>query len=266
MILFTRYYDQPMIMKRAIDLALPRKITHRVALFYVHGGGWCGGSRDQYHYHLSHFAGKGFLCASAGYRLAPQVSFSEQMADVITGYDMFLSYIKESRSDIRAVIAAGSSAGAHLASLLSLTRPEYFAREAKLRNPWVRPAACVAICAPGTVQYVPKMNEGIKSALEKILRAKCVAGSKVFTDVSPITHVDRQSPDFLFILAKDDPLFPHRDVRAMAKKLRANGKRAEMSVYPAEHGFFYQLSAPVQKKALAVMERFVASVEKQSRG
>ncbi|MFD0960472.1 alpha/beta hydrolase [Paenibacillus chungangensis] len=118
--LLTLYYDEPIVLKRAVDIALPDQLQQDTALFYIHGGGWGGGARDIFHYQLEYFSQQGFLCASAGYRLAPAAKMNEQLTDASAGYQRFWQYIHEQELPIRQVIVIGSSAGAHLAALLCL--------------------------------------------------------------------------------------------------------------------------------------------------
>ena len=43
------YLDSPLQPGRVFDLFLPETATRDTALFFVHGGGWCAGSRTAYH-------------------------------------------------------------------------------------------------------------------------------------------------------------------------------------------------------------------------
>lgn len=255
--LFTRYYDTNLILKRALDIAYPGQLNQETALFYIHGGGWSGGARDIYHEHLQHFSRQGYLCASAGYRLAPGANINQQMEDVFTGYDLFQQYIREHELDIRHIIVLGSSAGAHLASLLALTEPETFAPKLKLNLKWTRPSACVAINGPASLEHV---TEEIRPSVEKVMGTTYKEAPELFRKASPDHHVDEYSPDFLFILAGLEKFFPHKYVYEMSEKLKQFGHRAEVMLFPeAEHGFFYLLRSELQLKALPVLEQFVKS-------
>ena len=62
------YLDSPLQPGRVFDLFLPETATRDTALFFVHGGGWCAGSRTAYHAIMEHCCGLGYLCASTDYR------------------------------------------------------------------------------------------------------------------------------------------------------------------------------------------------------
>lgn len=258
--LITRYYDEDIVLKRAVDIVCPTQVTRRVALFYIHGGGWRAGARDGFHRHLYYFSRKGYVCASAGYRLAPNVHFTEQMGDVATGYDRFLAYIRERELEVDRVIVLGSSAGAHLASMLALTGPAVWNRGIEPTVPWLRPIACVSINGPATLEKWEPMHEGIKRDIENMLGITYEEESPLFRDASPMAYAEGEAADFLFILAGKEKFFPHSFIYEMSEKLQQLSKRSEVVLFPeAEHGFFYGVGSPLQQEALTVLEPFLES-------
>ncbi|GAA3412282.1 alpha/beta hydrolase [Paenibacillus hodogayensis] len=257
--LVTRYYDTDIVLKRAVDIARPETIDRRTALFYIHGGGWHAGARDSFHSHLQHFSRKGYVCASAGYRLSPGAKMADQMRDLVAGYETFLAYIRETGLNIDHVVVLGSSAGAHLASLLALTSPSEWTGGTNPQN-WLKPSACVSINGPGTLEQWEPMHEGIKQDIE--LAAGTVYGQNpsLFRQLSPIARVDANASDFLFLIVGKEQFFPHSFIYEMSDKLKGYGKRSEVRLFPdAEHGFFYGVNNPQQREALTVLEPFLAS-------
>jgi acetyl esterase/lipase len=256
-----RYYDEKIVWKRALDIAIPKDKPHKTAIFYIHGGGWSAGAREHFHYHLEYFSGMGYLCASAGYRLVPSVGLMEQLSDVISGYDRFVSYIREKKYSIDRIIVVGSSAGALLGSLLCLTDPDHFNGGIDLTTEWMKPVACVSINGPGTLEKWPDMDEEAKKLIEDALGASYDDyDADLFKSVSPISHVGGDSPDFLFIIVGLEKVFPHEYIYKMAEKLKSYKKRAEVILFPeARHGFFYELKTEEQKQALNRLEQFISS-------
>lgn len=245
-----RYYDRPIQWKRALDIACPEQLSSKTALFYVHGGGWSQGAREQFHHHLEYFSQRGYLCTSAGYRLVPAVAWHEQFADVADGYDQFAALIQESKYEISQVIVIGSSAGAHLASMLALS-PD-------LHSPNLPIAACVSINGPATLEPQQDMNAVIKALIEAAFRTTYEEHPEVFLQASPLQHIGEHAPDFLFLLAGNEMYFPHEASYRMVERLRSYGKRAEAVCIPdAPHGFFYQLTSPEQQLALKYLEQFI---------
>ena len=267
MILYTRYYDKEVILKRAIDIALPETVNFHTALYYVHGGGWAAGSRDLFHTHLQYFSRKGYLCASAGYRLTPTVQLPDQIGDVFTGYEMFLSFIREQELDIQNLVVLGSSAGAHLASLLALTHPDDWIENRELRQrsqpenrqtQWRQPVACVPFNGPGTLEQWDDMNPVIKNDIERLIGAKYEEETVPFRNASPLAHVHAGAPDFLFLIVGKEDCFPHASIYEMDAKLKQAGNHSKVILFPeAEHGFFYDVKTEHQQQALAVLEPFI---------
>lgn len=257
----TRYYDEDIVLRRAIDIACPDTVNRRTALFYVHGGGWHAGARDLFHLHLQHFARQGYVCASAGYRLAPEVRLSGQMGDLIDGYASFVEYVRGRWATIDRFVVLGSSAGAHLAALLALTSPTEWTRGSG-PGMWRKPAACVSINGPGTLERWEPMNADIKKSIESALGVAYGEDDARFRQASPLARVDRHAADFLFLIAGKEPYFPHSFVYGMSEKLKRFGKRSDVTLFPeAEHGFFYDVASPLQREALAVLEAFLAVYE-----
>ena len=59
------HLDSPLAARTRIQ---PEAASRNTALFFVHGGGWCAGSRTAYHAIMEHCCGLGYLCASTDYR------------------------------------------------------------------------------------------------------------------------------------------------------------------------------------------------------
>lgn len=256
--LYTKYYDENLVLKRAVDIALPKRLSRRTALFYVHGGGWSAGARDIFHEHLQYFSRRGYVCASAGYRLAPSVRLAEQMKDVIAGYDTFIADIRARELPVDRIVVLGSSAGAHLVSLLALTGPDQWNGGAGLRGPWLKPAACVSINGPGTMEQWDDMNADIRKSIEEVIGAAYGEETEAFRKASPMTYVDENAPDFLFLIVGKEEYFPHAYVYEMSGKLQKHGKHADVVLFPeAEHGFFYGVDSEHQQEALKVLEPFL---------
>ena len=88
-------------------------------LVYLHGGGFRSGSRRREgRALLNRMAAAGWVCVSAGYRLAPEVTLLDQVADVAR----VVAWVRRDGpaygADPTRVVLAGSSAGAALASAL----------------------------------------------------------------------------------------------------------------------------------------------------
>ncbi len=256
--LCTVYLDHPLQLKRALDVAEPSGEAKSTILFYVHGGGWSAGSRDSFHHHLEHFSGQGYWCASVGYRLAPNAKWKDQLVDIMEGYDRFIRLLADKQVRYNKVIVVGSSAGAHLGSLLALMRPDQVEAEVKLTGEWRKPDACVSINGPGTLVEWPDMNETIRESIEKVIGARYEDKSGDFQKASPDYYVHNGCPNFLFFNVENEKYFPHDLVQRMSDQIREAGSESKVIFCEgADHGFFYGISNPLQLKALGQLEDYI---------
>ena len=88
----------------------------------LHGGGYFNGSKNREGRALLHrLAGHGWVCVSATYRLRPAAGFPDHLVDAKQAIAWVRRHGHEYGADPASLVVAGSSAGAHLASLAALT-------------------------------------------------------------------------------------------------------------------------------------------------
>lgn len=90
-------------------------------LVYLHGGGYFSGGKHREGRALLHrLAAQGWVCISATYRLRPSAGFEDHLADARQALAWARAHAGEYGGEPGRVVMAGSSAGAHLTSLLAL--------------------------------------------------------------------------------------------------------------------------------------------------
>ncbi len=104
-----------------IDVYRPRGQAARApVLLYLHGGGFQTGSKVLGGLPLlHHLAARGWVCASANYRL--RTSYANSLADARQALAWIREHAEELGADPARVVVAGGSAGAHLATTIALT-------------------------------------------------------------------------------------------------------------------------------------------------
>ncbi|NOZ71689.1 MAG: alpha/beta hydrolase [Chloroflexi bacterium] len=136
-------------------------LSDRPVVFFVHGGGWTNGYRDQYAFVAQSFTGvKGWVTVVIDYRLtSDQVFIADQycpdvvtcnqpdsidhrtkaawypdnIEDVAAALQWTLDHIADNGGDPGQIVVFGHSAGGHLASLLA-THDDYASLRAKIRG------------------------------------------------------------------------------------------------------------------------------------
>lgn len=109
--------------RQRLDLYARRSGSGGPVLVYFHGGGYFSGGRHREARALLHrLARQGWVCISAGYRLRPAAGFEEHLADARASLTWAHRHAADHGGDTGRLVLAGSSAGAHLSSLLALTQ------------------------------------------------------------------------------------------------------------------------------------------------
>ena len=108
----------------------PKKPVPGIIMF--HGGGWGGGTRDQFRYLCHYFSTRGPVAATVTYKLAPKARTEKAkstesrkrvcITDAKSAIRWYKQNAKELGIDPRKIVAGGGSAGGHI-SLLATTTP-----------------------------------------------------------------------------------------------------------------------------------------------
>jgi arylformamidase len=98
--------------------APPAGVPARAVVAFVHGGFWQEGSKDFGGFPGPTLAAAGIIYAALGYRLAPEASLTEIVADIRLALERLSEVAQGLGIGQRGIIVAGHSAGAHLAASL----------------------------------------------------------------------------------------------------------------------------------------------------
>ncbi|RMG93719.1 MAG: hypothetical protein D6705_18210 [Deltaproteobacteria bacterium] len=139
--------DGPCVL--ALDVYRPRTRSGLVpTVLYLHGGGFRILSKDSHWMMGIAFARRGFATFVVDYRLAPRHRYPAAVDDAAAAYAWVVRHAERYGGDPRRLVVAGESAGANLATVLTLAacyeRPETIAR--RVWDTGVRPVATIAAC------------------------------------------------------------------------------------------------------------------------
>ena len=95
----------------ALDVFSPAADRHSPLVILIHGGGWIGGDRNQYHQSCVELANQGFAAATVGYRLLADANLDEIAYDVLRGMAYLSKHGSELGIDASRAVTLGSSAG-----------------------------------------------------------------------------------------------------------------------------------------------------------
>jgi acetyl esterase/lipase len=255
---FMSYYlDSPLVSGRAFDVFEPEGTPRDTAVFFIHGGGWTGGTRVHYHKIMEALNRRGYLTASTDYRLGG-VTALDQLRDVREAYDRFITLLKQGNRPLK-VVVYGGSAGAHLASLLLCAEPGECGEKCELENPWVKPAGGILQATPDNFLHKEWMMPQFWAKMQSVAGVPFEKDPQVYERLSLSRYIRPDNPPLFFIEAELEHLFPSEYTLEFARKHRTWGIPSHWKVYEKmEHGFFYEL---VRKAQLEAFEDICAFLE-----
>jgi len=167
-------------------------------LIHLHGGGFRGGRKSfESRPLLLRFAGLGWVCISANYRLRPAARFPDFVVDAKRVIAWARAHAAEYGGDPERVVIAGSSAGAHLAATAALTAND------PVFQPGFEDADTTVSACIGMYGYYGAVD-----------RARTALPS------SPRDYVHPGAPPFLIAHGTQDTLVPSAGARMLADSLR----------------------------------------------
>jgi acetyl esterase/lipase len=217
----------------------------RPGVVFFFGGGWANGDVKQFAEQAEHLARRGMVAARADYRVKSRQGVSPEacVEDAKSAVRWLRAHAKEQGIDPGRIVAAGGSAGGHIAACTAFTPG--------LDAPGEDPA--VSSKPDALVLFNPVLRfQGVSKLMERI-----GGDAELAEAISPVLHVAKGAPPTLILFGTDDPLAPMGD--EYVARAKAAGAVAEL--FTAEgvgHGFF---NRPAWKaKTTARMDAFLTSI------
>lgn len=258
------FFDTPVIGDRVADIFIPENVTQDTALFFIHGGAWRAGSRAVHYIIIEEFLRRGFICGNTDYRLGGVNAF-DQIFDIRCGYDLLVSKLKELGRPLN-ILTHGSSAGAHLCAMMSLTSPGECGEPTefkgyRLQNEWVRPAGIAIQATPVTFEPWEDIFPHIWTAMQDIAGVPYEKDPEAYKRLSPCTYIHADNPPVFFMEAECEHMFPGSMTKEFVDRHQAMGIKSRWKEYPrVEHGFFYDLTRWQQREAFDDVIEFIAEL------
>lgn len=115
-------YTNPDDQHLQLNLARPAQIEGRApAILCIHGGGFRAGKREGWDERCRKLAERGYVAATATYRLAPKYQFPAAIYDVKAAVRWLRANADKYRIDPERIGVVGDSAGGHLVQFLGVT-------------------------------------------------------------------------------------------------------------------------------------------------
>ncbi len=217
----------------------------RPAIVFFFGGGWTNGKIAQFEPQAKYLASRGMVAARADYRVKSRHNVTPEQC--VEDAKSAVRWLRQNATrlgiDPERIVAAGGSAGGHIAACTAL-------------GDGVEPAGedlSISSKPNALVLFNPVLRfAGIPQLVERVGNDEDL-GKKI----SLILHLAKDSPPTLIFFGTNDKLITHGE--EFVKRAKELGHRAEMSTAKEQgHGFFNR--SPWQERTLIQVDEFLTSL------
>jgi len=195
-------------------------------IVFFYGGGWNGGSLDQFRDQAGYFASRGMVTVLADYRVKSRHGTTpyESVKDAKSA----IRFLKKNSSglsiDTNKMVVSGGSAGGHLAAAVALLSGVNESTDNMKINTKIS----------ALILYNAVVDNGPGSGGFEHKRM-----GKNYLNISPIHHIEKGAPPTLFLLGDQDHLIPVSVADEYKTKMDSVGSRCDVVIYKGQrHGFF----------------------------
>lgn len=218
--------------EKKYDLILPEGKPEKIPLLvWIHGGGWCSGEKRVFN-EFERFVHRGYAVLSIAYRFTQDAPFPAQLIDCKFAIRWARAHAEEYGYNAEKILVGGSSAGAHLSSLLGLTNddPQYDVGEYLTFSSRVQAVMDAFGPADLQVSLLPLLEEPLVALHGNI--------PEKVREASPICRIKSPAPPFLILHTIGDPVVPVEQSRRFCKALIAAGAQPNYLEIPGkDHGY-----------------------------
>ncbi len=221
-----------------LDIYFPDNNHKNALVFYVHGGGWTHGSKNNEYEKIKVFIENGYTVANIGYRVAKEAIAPAAVEDVQCALGYLLKNAKKYNIDKNKVILMGGSAGAHLALLVGLQSPDPIFG-CSLGPDRIAISGIISKYGPtDLLTWDPATNKQKGSSAWLGDRINDTTFLKTLSPVNFVSSSTKNIP-VLFIHGSDDRSVPIEQSIVLYDKLKKNTNRTELHVVEqGKHGNF----------------------------
>ncbi len=217
----------------------------RPCVVFFFGGGWVGGTPDQFRRQSEYLATRGVVGVRVEYRVIAKGDAGPPFvccADAKSAMRYVRSHAAELGIDPKRIAAAGGSAGGHLAAFTALVDG--------LDDP--QDDAKISCKPDALVLFNPVFDNGPGQwGNERV--------GERYREFSPAHHVTKEAPPTIVFLGDDDQLIPVSTLKNFESAMKAAGARCDAHLYAkVGHGFFNR--DPYFTLTLIEADKFLASL------
>lgn len=216
------------------------------AIAFFFGGGWIEGSMKQFEPQAKYFSQRGMVCFLVDYRIKNkhQTSPFESLKDAKSAIRFIRIQANKFHIDTSKIVAAGGSAGGHLAAATALIT-DYNETSDNLS----------VSCIPNALAlFNPVIDNGPGGyGYERI--------GKAYMTFSPLHNVRKGAPPTILFLGTNDNFIPVQTAKKFQEAMEQVNSRCELQLYEGQrHGFFNYKNIEYYKKTVSKLDEFLQSL------
>ena len=216
------------------------------AMVFFFGGGWNSGTGKQFEPQAIYFSQRGMTCILVDYRVKEKHKTTpfESLKDAKSAIRYIRAHANELQIDPSKIIAAGGSAGGHLAAATALITDYNESTD----NTSIS-------CIPNAlVLFNPVFDNGPGGyGYERIRDA--------YKQFSPLHNITNGAPPTIVFLGEKDHLVPVETAKYYKTVMEKVKSRCDLFLYEGqEHGFFNYKNLEYYKKTVAETDTFLQSI------
>lgn len=216
-----------------------------VMVFYF-GGGWISGNISQFETHAKYFSQRGMVCVLVDYRIKDrqQTTPFESLKDAKSAIRFLRGHADEFQIDTSKIVAAGGSAGGHLAAAAALIDGYNENSDNKFIS-----------CVPNAlVLFNPVIDNGPGGyGYDRI--------GDAYKNFSPLHNIKTGMPPTIIFLGTNDTLIPVETAKYFQKVMEKVKSQCILKLYEGQgHGFFNHKNLEYYKKTVLETDEFLQSL------
>lgn len=235
--------------KLVMEFTYPEHMTEGQdypAIIFFFGGGWNGGSVEQFKPQAAFFAQRGMIGIVADYRVKKRQGTTpfEAVKDAKSAIRFLREHAGALQIDPERIVASGGSAGGHLAAATGIVPG--LEEEGENLQVSSKPNALVL--------FNPVFDNGPGGyGYDRI--------GERYPEISPLHNISEGSPPAIVFLGTDDRLIPVATAEKFKRKMEAVGSRCDLFLYEGQpHGFFNYKNPANYRKTVLEAAHFLESL------
>ncbi len=254
--------------KMEMDIVRPANATVPApAVLLVHGGGFRAGNRQSYLPLAQKLAARGYVAATASYRLAPRHQFPAAVEDVKAAVRFLRANAAKYGIDPEHIGAWGGSAGGHLVLMLGLTG-DVAEFEGSGPNKEFSSKVQAVVNYYGPTDFTQSYSKSVDAALvlPLWLGGHLDQNRKIHQKASPLNWVTPNAAPILSLHGTKDTYVAYEHSVMLTERLLAAGAEAELeTISGAGHGFKGPDAEKAEATAFAFLDRYLKPAAAQTR-